>query len=323
MFRNLFNSYRVTARTAASLQFRRAASNSSSRLFSALSFGAVASSGLYTVYQTAKQPIALDANTMKGPIDPAAAVAVADEKGIFSVQPPTKCPPFPSAITLLGDDSTPVPYELLGVGVRTVSFLSFHVYALGIYIAEPDKKLAHSILNFAAKQHPSGDLKQALLDPVVGVKLVSHLLDHGVRLDLRIVPVRNTDFGHLRDGFVRGVLNHPFYKELVNHPAIPKTDPAHIAVVDEMGQGVNQLKVAFSRKMSVPKFNILHLTHNPNGSLGISYYKSQTEVGAEKIDLGVVNDSNVSKIVVLHYLTGKTPASESGRISAVDGLSAL
>ncbi|VVT57401.1 uncharacterized protein SAPINGB_P005677 [Magnusiomyces paraingens] len=277
--------------------------------------------GFYAFHHYKKKIVFLDSPTQGVP-DPKS-VLVSNEQGKLFVQPQTKCPPFPSTISLSDCQSSSTCYELLGVGVRTVSFLSFHVYAVGIYIAKNDIQLAHSILNFSTKDFSSGSLKDALFDPDLGTKVISHLLDHGVRFDIRIVPVRNTDFSHLRDGFVRGVLNHSHYKELINHPAISMSDPAHVKLIDEMGQGVNQLKIAFSRKMSVPKYNIIHLVHDSNASLKISYFAAQAEDPAKETILGTVEDPNVSKILILHYLTGKNPASESARSNAINGLTSL
>lgn len=73
------------------------------------------------------------------------------------------------------------------------------------------------------------------------------------------------------------------------------SDPAHVKLIDEMGQGVNQLKIAFSRKMSVPKYNIIHLVHDSNASLKISYFAAQAEDPAKETILGTVEDPNVSK----------------------------
>lgn len=246
-------------------------------------------------------------------------VNVVDENGDATVKPPTNSPPFPKILHLPNHSA---PYELFGIGVRTVSFLSFHVYAVGIYIYSEDKKIARQILNSAKNGLAHGDLEKALLDPETGSKIISHLLDHDIRLDLRIVPVRNTDFGHLRDGFVRGVLGHPYYKSLTNVPAEYKSDPEHVKLLENLGNGINELKVAFSRKMSVPKHNILNLERNADGSMSIAYFKGTDEnvPGTEVTTLGDVHDSNVSKIMFLHYLTGKKPASESARTSAVHGL---
>lgn len=245
-------------------------------------------------------------------------VNVADENGDLFVKPPTDSPPFPKSLSLPNG----LNYELFGIGVRTVSFLSFHVYAVGIYIASEDKSLAHNILKSAEANANPGDLKSSLLDPTIGTNIISHLLDHGVRLDLRIVPVRNTDFGHLRDGFVRGVIGHPYYKKLTEGSATSGSDPEHAKLLETLGQGVNELKVSFSRKMSVPKHNILHLHRESDGSMPIIYYKGVTENSPEieTISLGTVHSPNVSKIMFLHYLSGKNPASGTARESAVEGL---
>lgn len=279
----------------------------------------------YGAVQFTTQKISLDANkSLKGKIDPNAQLTITSEDGEEFVKPPTDSPPFPKTIKLFDEKAKgPIEYDLLGVGVRTVSFLSFHVYALGIYIASEDKQLARSILKSAMNQYPSQDFETVLRDVEAGPKVIAHLLSHGVRLDLRIVPVRNTDFGHLRDGFVRGILNHPYYKQMSTNPAIPKDDPAYITMMENIGKGINDFKVAFSRKLSVPKYNILHLRRENDGSLDICYYKGKSEADAERVHLGSVAEPHVSTILFLHYLTGKSPASETARTTVVQGLKNL
>lgn len=304
--------------------------------------------GVYVTKQ-ASSPILLDAASRKGAIDPNAFVRLTDANGIELVQPPAKSPPFPVELFLPSsspsDGADPVKYELLGVGVRTVSFLSIHVYALGIYIASADRQLAHDVLAGAPQLKVAssagkdgndavggGDLKSVLLDSELGPKIISHLLDHGIRLDVRIVPVRNTDFSHLRDGFVRQILAHPMFKQ-INTAARDSSSSSSggggsleaESVVAKLGEGINDLKVVFSRKMSVPKHNVLHLIRSKEGALKVVYYKGkyETDEKVDTFDLGTVINPDVSKILFLQYLAGHTVSSESARQTTIEALTKL
>lgn len=215
------------------------------------------------------------------------------------VQPETKVKPFPVTIERSGDK-----FQLLGAGVRSVSFLSLHVYAVGIYIAAKDIPRLSSVIN-VEKLHAQ-DLEMALLDPDSGSLIMHKLLNSGISLDLRIVPVRNTDFSHLKDGFVRTIMAHPRFKTEGN--------------TEQVGEGINQLKRIFSRKRSVPKNKILHLTRDGRGVLTVTYYNGDSEAAADQEPLGVVTEPLVSELLFMQYLSGKKPSSESARKTSVNGL---
>lgn len=204
---------------------------------------------------------------------------------------------FPVSITRNGEK-----YSLLGTGVRTISFLSFKVYVLGIYIATRDKAKAKAVLG--------GSNEDELLDPDNGSALISKLLNSDIKFDIRIVPVRNTDFGHMRDGFVRTIMAHPRFKIEGNNS-------------EEFGEGISEFKRVFSRKRNVPKHTILHLNRNENGTLSVDFYDAKDEVKVETEHLGTVSNPLVSELLFLQYLSGKKPSSESARQSAVKVLANL
>lgn len=280
-----------------------------------LTFGSALAAGTYLSVHFGGKTIQLDSSKAKSEKDLTKSVKVTNSEGIELIQPPTSSPPFPVELSV-GTQK----FDLLGVGVRYVSIFSFHVYALGIYIASEDRALARSVLAGAADLTPEHDLKSALLDPEQGTKIITHLLDHGVRLDFRIVPVRNTDFGHWRDAFVRQILAHPLFKQLNSLP-----DEEGREVANKLGEGVNDLKVAFSRKITVPKGHILHMIRESSGALRLVYYKANDENAKdlETIELGTIQNPNVSKILALQYLAGKYVSSESTRLNVVDGLANL
>lgn len=314
--RNTIQLFRLAAvKGATRRSFASAARTSNTARASYLLAGATAlvgSSAAYYYHAAQDGAIQADCSVSSSKTALAKTVVTTNDEGVRLVQPETTCPPFPAQLDLPQDK-----FQLLGVGVRTVSFLSFHVYALGIYIAEQDRQLAHEVLADAKEldSKHEGSLESALLDHDQSTKIISHLLDHGISLDIRIVPVRNTDFGHLRDGFVRQILAHPLFKQL--------SRVENEAVSESLGAGVNDLKVAFSRKLKAPKFTILHMTRLRNGELSMTYYKGKNEKDAEVLDLGVVKDKNLSKILMLQYLAGKNVSSESARVNAVEALAKL
>lgn len=234
------------------------------------------------------------------------APAATQTSSATEIQPPTKTPPFP--VKIAADGTT---YTLLGCGVRRVSFLGFDVYAIGLYIPESQKKDIRELLQSTAGfQQANGDVeefKKSLLDPVNGAGKIRWLLDQGINIRIRIVPVRNTDFGHLRDGFVRTILAHPEAKEASNNK--------------EFADGLAELKTTFSRKMSVPKHNVLIMNRDANnGSLKVTYYAGQDETKVAGDVLGTVNSPQVSELLLLQYLTGQKPISETLQAAVIDGL---
>jgi hypothetical protein len=152
-------------------------------------------------------------------------------------------PSFPKIITLPSSSSsnplaatTPLPtsqdYQLIGLGIRTVSFLAIQVYVVGIYIAVADiaklqERLVRKLDPVATALVPSEreQLKQLLLDPERGEEAWEEVLrcgagtnvgtttaastattqPEGIRMAVRISPTRSTDYMHLRDGWVRGI----------------------------------------------------------------------------------------------------------------------
>jgi hypothetical protein len=206
--------------------------------------------------------------------------------------------------------STTTEYTLVGLGVRTVSFLSIQVYVVGYYVATSDIASLQSAL--VKKVNPMAttlipgekdDLRNALLDPVEGEETWSELLDRGIpaRSVFRVVPVRDTDFHHLRDGFVRAIQ--------ANHTSTGPGD-------DGFGEAVRDFRALFNRG-SVPKRNEMLLMRDGSGRLHIAY--DDGKKGGSKL-LGTVEDAQLSKALWLNYLAGKKVASEPARKSIVEGI---
>jgi hypothetical protein len=203
-----------------------------------------------------------------------------------------------------------VEYQLVGLGIRTVSFLKIQVYVVGMYVATDDIAALQEALirriDPVATTLVAGEkenLKQKLLDPELGEEIWSQVLkDSGVRTVVRIVPTRDTDFGHLRDGWVRAITSRA------------RKNPEEFGD-DAFGDSVNNFKSLF-RKGSVPKKKELLLARNGKGVLAVWYDDGKS--GPQR--LGDVQDERISRAVWLNYLAGKTVASEPARSSIVEGV---
>ncbi|KAH6626699.1 chalcone-flavanone isomerase-domain-containing protein [Chaetomium sp. MPI-SDFR-AT-0129] len=237
---------------------------------------------------------------------------------------PTEVPTSPvdaiaSQQTITTPNGSTTEYTLVGLGLRTVTFLGLQVYVVGYYIATADIAALQSALtkkiNPIATTLVPGEreqLRAALLDPTEGERTWEELLAAGIpaRSAFRVVPVRDTDFHHLRDGFVRAI-----------QARAPPTAPG--ADDEAFGQAMRQFRGVFSHG-SVPKRRELLLVRDETGRLSIAYDagKKKTEAGqpSGRQLIGVVEDERVSRALWLNYLAGKKVASEPARQNIVEGI---
>ncbi|KAK6218615.1 chalcone-flavanone isomerase [Colletotrichum tabaci] len=218
-------------------------------------------------------------------------------------------PAAPIAASVLDADG--VEYTLVGLGIRTVTFLGIQVYMVGHYVATADvAKLQHYLTKkinpIATTLVPSerDSLKAKLLDPVEGEETWSALLQEvGCRSAFRIVPVRDTDFPHLRDGFVRAI---------TARSSVDKD-----AYGDEaFGQAMKEFNRLFSRG-KVQKEKELLLCRDEKGALEVVFDDGRS-FGRQTI--GKVQDERVSRLLWLNWLAGRSVASEPARQSIIDGV---
>lgn len=250
-------------------------------------------------------------------------VMVHDDEGRESVATSNSTVPyFPRTIELppyaAPDTSEPpsastasaTEYTLVGLGLRTVSFLGIQVYVVGYYIATPDIAALQSALtkrvNSIATTLVPGEkdeLRMALLDPAQGEEIWNELLEKGIpaRSAFRVVPVRDTDFPHLRDGFVR---------------AIQARSPSVGEQGGDFSKSVGDFRGLFNRG-SVPKRKELLLLRDGQGRLRVVYDDGRN--GGRQL-LGTVEDERISRALWLNYLAGKKVASEPARKSIVEGI---
>lgn len=202
-------------------------------------------------------------------------------------------------------------YQLIGLGIRTVSFLGIQVYVVGMYIATDDiaalQKAMVKRVNPLASTLVAGEkgiLKKDLLDPETSEQVWDHVLrDCGVRTVIRIVPTRNTDFGHLRDAFVRHITARSQGKDKADYQD------------DAFPAAVSDFKQLFS-KGNIPKGRELLMARDVQGKLAVWF--DDGKVGSQR--LGEVKDERISRAVWMNYLAGKSVASESARQSIVQGM---
>ncbi|GAB1314756.1 Altered inheritance of mitochondria protein 18 mitochondrial [Madurella fahalii] len=304
---------------------------------------------IYTAYklkQALSKPVKLDANLpssnpLAGPNGGSdRKVVIHDEEGREIV--PTgnsTVPTFPRTLDLpsytgpivSSTDTSPqsapattttptTEYTLVGLGLRTVSFINLQVYVVGYYIATADIAALQSALtkkiNPIATTLVPGEreqLRALLLDPAEGERTWDELLRSGIpaRSAFRVVPVRDTDFHHLRDGFVRAIQGRA--------PAL-----SGAAEDEAFGEAMRQFRAVFNRG-SVPKRKELLLVRDETGRLSIAYdggSGGKKEGGKQtgRNLIGVVEDERVSRALWLNYLAGKKVASEPARKDIVEGI---
>ncbi|PTB72306.1 chalcone isomerase [Trichoderma longibrachiatum ATCC 18648] len=204
-------------------------------------------------------------------------------------------------------------YTLVGLGVRTVTFIGIQVYMVGFYVATQDiAKLQHYLVKkinpTATTLIPSEKdaLRKALRDATEGEETWDALLrDSDCRSVLRIVPVRDTDFHHLRDGFVRAIA------------ARSQRNPAYND--ETFGAAMKEFKALFNRG-SVPKKQELLLCRDGKGALTVMFNSSRGKEEPKVELLGKVEDERLSRLLWLNYLAGSKVASEPARESIIEGV---
>lgn len=230
-------------------------------------------------------------------------------------------PTFPKTIHLSSLSDSPAAdeqeYQLIGLGIRTVSFLSIQVYVVGLYIAVPDiatlqERLVRILDPIATTLVPGerSKLKDILLDPEKGEEVWNAILKDGnLRTAIRIVPTRNTDLQHLRDGFVRGITARTKHLEAIKVESFSD---------DAFGAAVAQFKGMWGggARKNLPKGETLLMTRDAKGRMAAWVEDKK----GTSIMLGAVEDERLSRLIWLGYLGGKTVSSEGARQSVVDGV---
>lgn len=216
-------------------------------------------------------------------------------------------------------------YQLLGLGVRKVSLFRIEVYVVGLYAAKSDvsrlqQELVKTSVGAGASTLVQGEkenLKKTLLEGEGSERVWGEVLKQGgVRSAVRIVPVKNTNFSHLRDGWIRGI---------DARGKGPDFDDATFMA------SVSEFKAMMGGKGSVGSGRVLLLGRGFDGALRAWVEedaavavkqpgKALVAKGDRMSFLGKVEDERVSRLVWLGYLSGENPASEDARKSIVEGI---
>lgn len=266
-------------------------------------------------------------------------------------------PYFPRTINLpntstVGPEgfSSESQYQLLGLGIRKVSFLRVQVYVVGLYVKTADlatlqNHLINTVNPTASALIPGekDDLRKALLDPERSTQIWEAILSRdgmgAVDMAFRVVPCRGTDFKHLQDGWMRGIASRTDevrrkQAELLRQQAVesktialPQPVDAGEFADDSFGLAMKDFKALFTGKGKAPKGSVIILTRNKAGALGAMYQPITQEGKKEKMEkpafLGEVKDPRVSRLVWLMYLAGQNVSSEEARKNVVDGCIAI
>lgn len=227
-------------------------------------------------------------------------------------------------------------YRLLGLGVRKVSFLRIQVYVVGLYVAKSDMGLLQEKLvrtssssSSVVGNNSSGSgsvastlvqgekesLKKTLLDPDGSTSVWTAVLkESGIKSAVRIVPTRNTNFSHMRDGWLRGI-------DLRSKGAAAEYES------EAFQAAVAQFKSMLGGRGSVGKGKVILLGRATDGALR-AWVENENEDAESKAPgarermtlLGTIADERISRLVWLGYLAGPHIASEDARQSVVEGV---
>lgn len=239
-------------------------------------------------------------------------------------------PHFPKTIIIPSASSTSsagtvVPpneeeYTLIGLGIRTVSLFSIQVYVVGMYVqtaslAPLQARMVKSInpLGSALIAGEKDELRKKLLDGEKSYELWDKLLsekDSNLKTAFRVVPVKNTDFGHLRDGWVRGITAKMQAAQKAGDNAYSD---------DSFGEAMKDFKTLMQGKGKAPTGSIILLTRDGDGTLELLY---QDKKGALE-NFGKLKDERIARLIWLGYLGGKNVSSEGAREGVVEGVMEL
>ena len=233
-------------------------------------------------------------------------------------------PHFPRTVSLpTGNEGKEEEYTLLGLGIRTVSFLGVQVYVAGFYVAtsslsglQADLVKAVNPIASALIPGEKEQLRAGLLDGEKSYDIWDQLLKEkgsDVKSVWRIVPVRNTDFAHLRDGWVRGITTK-------TQAASASKDKEQFSD-DSFGAAMSEFKAIFGGKGRAPKGSVLLITRDGNGTLGVLFQEKEGK--GEALDFGHVADERIARLIWLGYLGGKNVSSEAARKGVVNGIMEL
>ncbi|CEI91757.1 Putative Chalcone-flavanone isomerase [Rhizopus microsporus] len=182
--------------------------------------------------------------------------------------------------------------KLIGLGVRTVTFLQMHVYVLGLYMKTDDIESLKNLDGFKEFD------RQKFLE---NEEMANNLVDQPYDISIRLVPVRATNTQHLRDGFVR------LFMQRLKTQSLTEDEEREVlkAIQDFKSKFVN---------MNVKKHTEFIFTKTKEGGLKIVY---------EGKEWGTVDNKWVAKNFIMGYLSPISPSSEAALKDITDGFERL
>lgn len=227
-------------------------------------------------------------------------------------------------------------YILLGLGIRRVSFLRIQVYVVGLYVAKSDlARLQEGMIHAVASEGASTlissekeELKKKLLDAEGSEEIWTKILSThgkgrgrgegagGIRSALRIVPVRDTNMGHMRDGFVR-MIEAGGKGEGVEHEAGFRESVQGFRAVMGGASKVGKGKVLLLGRGREGEMDVWA---EGKGAVGEEQPGKEKAEGSEMVYWGGVRDERVARAIWMGYLAGANVATEGARESVVDGV---
>ncbi|KAF9902485.1 hypothetical protein EC991_004861 [Linnemannia zychae] len=186
--------------------------------------------------------------------------------------------------------------RLLGLGVRKITFLKVQVYVVGLYAKASDLDDHNS--RFRALPEVQ---KFQRTDSVSSDAAFKAIVQNPIELVLRIVPVRNTNGPHLRDGFTRNLTQ-----------AVKKQNLNDVENEEAM-KGIIEFKNLFP-KGKVDAGQAMIFRKSPDGSMTI-------ELDGEV--LGTTRNTWLIESFFLGYLQGDNPISGKARDSIAQGIQDL
>ncbi|MCJ1466112.1 hypothetical protein MMC07_004731 [Pseudocyphellaria aurata] len=316
------------------------------RISSSLTACCIISSLLGTLaYQSLRRPLSNDAppgSELISPNTEGAQIGIAKENDhdVDQVDTGTTTVPFfPRTIWLprpgtvsdgrsralpagLGVVDSEEEYQLLGLGIRTVSLFSIEVYVMGMYVARSDLgKLQEGMVRATAApgattlvEGEKEQLKRTLLDSEGSEKIWDTILkQEGIKSAARIVPTKGAGFGHLRDGWLKGITARGKAENCSREP--------------DFQEAVRDFKGIFGGggAAGVSKGKALLLGRGGDGRLTVWMERGKDEGGVAgragtMAALGSVQDERIGRFIWLGYLAGKTVACEGARKNVAEGV---
>ncbi|KAM0755457.1 hypothetical protein T439DRAFT_320150 [Meredithblackwellia eburnea MCA 4105] len=207
--------------------------------------------------------------------------------------------------------------QLVGTGVRTVSFLGIRVYTAAIHVEkEAFEKILSGKLKGWENYTPSKLIPpfvQARKDELVGEALVASLLEQGYDVAVTIVPLRNTSLPHLRDGFYRALI-----ARLKLPQVISSMSPAEL---EESTSKLTELRSFFSSKSLAKGCPLVLHFDSRRGQVRFELPNPKDASKPAEV-LGELKDGKLSKELFLSYFSDAGVISEELRTSFAKGCAA-